>query len=38
MPVAINANPGALGPDVVHPGAAGRALLANAVAAAACKR
>ena len=34
----VDANPGVLGPDGVHPGAAGRALLANAVAAAARRR
>ena len=34
----VDAHPGALGPDGVHPGAAGRALLANAVAAAARSR
>ena len=31
----VDANPGVLGPDGVHPGAAGRTLLANAVTAAA---
>ena len=31
----VEANPGVLGPDGVHPGAAGRTLLANAIAAAA---
>ena len=34
----VDAHPGALGPDGVHPGTAGRALLANAVAAAARSR
>jgi hypothetical protein len=34
----VDANPGVLGPDGVQQGAAGRALLANAVAAAARKR
>lgn len=34
----VDANPGVLGPDGVHPGVAGRALLATAVAAAAHQR
>ena len=34
----VDANPGVLGPDGVHPGVTGRTLLANAVAAAARKQ